>query len=167
MGYHNERKVKNRKQKEQNRQQFFYTLNNNFSKINNAIPEKYINKIICEDSKKLLQKLPDNCIDIIFTSPPYNFGLEYDANDDAYHWQNYFNKLFSILDECIKVLKFGGRIIVNIQPLFSDYIPSHHLISNYFMNKKLIWKSEILWEKIITTANIPLGAVGKARVIPI
>ena len=34
-----------------------------------------------------------------------------------------------------------------MQPLFSDYIPSHHVISNYFMKKRLIWKGEILWEK--------------------
>ena len=63
------------------------------------------------------------------------------------HWEKYFEKLFLIFDECIRVLKFGGRIIVNIQPLFSDYIPSHHIISGYFMRKKMIWKGEILWEK--------------------
>jgi len=34
-----------------------------------------------------------------------------------------------------------------VQPLFSDYIPSHHFISNFFIQKKLIWKGEILWEK--------------------
>jgi len=147
VGYNDERKVKNRKKKEQSRQQFFYAQNNNFSKINNALPEKYINQIICDDSKKFLQELPDNCIDIIFTSPPYNFGIEYSANADDHHWQNYFDKLFSIFDECVRVLKFGGRIVVNISPLFSDYIPTHHLVSNYFINKKLIWKSEILWEK--------------------
>ena len=52
-----------------------------------------------------------------------------------------------MFDECVRVLKFGGRIAVNVQPLFSDYIPSHHVISNYFMEKRLIWKGEILWEK--------------------
>ncbi len=31
--------------------------------------------------------------------------------------------------------------------LFSDYIPSHHLISNFFLQRKMIWKGEILWEK--------------------
>ena len=45
------------------------------------------------------------------------------------------------------MLKFGGRIIVNMQPLFSDYIPCHHIISGYFMQRRLIWKGEILWEK--------------------
>lgn len=145
--YNKERKVKNRAEKENKRNQYFYSKDNDFSKTNNEILNEYVNKIICADSKEYLKRLPDNCIDLIFTSPPYNFGLDYDNNDDDHHWENYFNTLFGIFDECIRVLKYGGRIIVNVQPLFSDYIPSHHMISNYFIGKKLIWKGEILWEK--------------------
>lgn len=147
VGYNKERKVKNRQQKVRNRQRFFYTEGNNFSSINSELPNKFVNKIICEDCKAVLAQLPENSIDLIFTSPPYNFGLEYSSNDDQQHWKKYFDELFVIFDECIRVLKFGGRIVVNIQPLFSDYIPSHHLISNHFMKRKLIWKGEILWEK--------------------
>jgi len=145
--YNKERKVKDRKQKEEKRGQYFYARNNTFSTKNNVLPVKYINKIICGDSETILKEIPDNSIDLIFTSPPYNFGLDYDSGQDDKFWKNYFDKLFRIFDECIRVLKYGGRIIINIQPLFSDYIPSHHIISNYFIEKKLIWKGEILWEK--------------------
>ncbi|NMD00107.1 MAG: site-specific DNA-methyltransferase, partial [Bacteroidales bacterium] len=107
----------------------------------------FVNKIICSDSLNILKKLPDNCIDLVFTSPPYNFGLDYNATNDAHHWEKYFKKLFEIFSECIRVLKYGGRIAVNVQPLFSDYIPSHHIISNFFIEQKMIWKGEILWEK--------------------
>ena len=62
-------------------------------------------------------------------------------------WQSYFDKLFAVFDECIRVLKYSGRIVVNVQPLFSDYIPSHHFISQHFLSRKMIWKGEILWEK--------------------
>lgn len=147
VGYNKERKVADRKQKEGKREVYFYATDHGYTEKNNELPHKFTNKIICGDSEAILSKLPDNCVDIIFTSPPYNFGLEYSSNDDASRWQSYFNKLFSIFDQCIRVLKFGGRIIINVQPLFSDYIPSHHIISNYFMQKKLIWKGEILWEK--------------------
>ena len=145
--YNKERKVKNRNQKEKKRGQFFYAQDNNFSKGSNEIDKQYENKIICDDSEKVLKNIPDNTIDLVFTSPPYNFGLDYNKNEDDHYWENYFSKLFKIFDQCIRVLKYGGRIIVNIQPLFSDYIPSHHMISNYFIKKKLIWKGEILWEK--------------------
>lgn len=147
VGYDRERKVRGRKEKEINRNQYYYAKNNSFSSENNEFPKEFENKIICGDSSEILKNIPNNSVDLIFTSPPYNFGLDYESNDDAHHWENYFNKLFSVFDECIRILKYGGRIIINIQPLFSDYIPSHHVISNYFMNKKLIWKGEILWEK--------------------
>ncbi len=145
--YNKERKVKNRNQKEEKRGQFYYAQDNNFSKESNEIDKQYENKIICADSEIVLKNIPDNSIDLVFTSPPYNFGLDYNKNEDDHYWENYFSKLFKIFDQCIRVLKYGGRIIVNIQPLFSDYIPSHHMISNYFIKKKLIWKGEILWEK--------------------
>lgn len=106
-----------------------------------------VNKIYCADSLTLLKTLPENCVDIVLTSPPYNFGINYNATNDANVWQNYFDRLFAIFKECIRVLKSGGRIIVNVQPMFSDYIPTHHFISKFFIDEGLIWKGEILWEK--------------------
>lgn len=142
-----ERKVRNRKSKERSRAQYYYAQDSIFSKVNNPLPLEMTNRIICGDSSEVLKTIPDNSIDLIFTSPPYNFGLEYDGQDDAHRWESYFSKLFTIFDECIRVLKFGGRIAINIQPLFSDYIPSHHIISNFFISRRMIWKGEILWEK--------------------
>jgi DNA modification methylase len=145
--YNKEKKVVNRKNKEKKRGQFYYTIGHNFSKKNNELPKEFENKILCGDSEEILKKLPDNCIDLVFTSPPYNFGLEYENHQDDQYWEKYFNKLFSIFKEVIRVLKWGGRAIINIQPLYSDYIPTHHIISNFFMNQKMIWKGEIIWEK--------------------
>jgi DNA modification methylase len=147
VGYNKERKVRNRKEKENKRAAYYYARENKFSEINVSLPNKFLNKIICEDAEILLKQLPDNCIDLVLTSPPYNFGLRYETHKDAVHWETYFKKLFSVFAECIRVTKFGGRIIVNVQPLFSDYIPIHHIVSNFFQEKKLIWKGEILWEK--------------------
>lgn len=142
-----ERKVRNRKSKEQNRDKYFYARGSNFSTVNNSLPPELTNQIIVGDSLEVLKRFPDNSVDLIFTSPPYNFGLEYNNQDDAHKWNKYFDKLFAIFDECIRVLKYGGRIAINVQPLFSDYIPTHHIISNFFMQRKMIWKGEILWEK--------------------
>jgi DNA modification methylase len=129
------------------RGKFYYARGHQFSKINNTLPKEFANKIIVGDSEEVLKKFPDNCIDLIFTSPPYNFGLQYENHKDGINWQEYFNKLFKIFEECIRVLKYGGRIVVNVQPLFSDYIPIHHIISNFFMENKMIWKGEIIWDK--------------------
>lgn len=147
LDYNKERKVKNREQKEQERGIYYYAQEHNFISKNNQVPENFENKIICGDSADVLKKLPDNSIDLVFTSPPYNFGLDYDNHKDGTKWDDYFNKLFEVFSECIRVLKYGGRIVVNVQPLFSDYIPIHHIISDFFMKNKLIWRGEIIWEK--------------------
>jgi len=147
VGYDKERKVRNREEKETIRGMYYYAKDSQFSKHNNKIPEEFINKIIVGDSEEVLKKLPDNSIDLIFTSPPYNFGLDYENHEDGVNWNEYFDKLFAIFQECIRVLKYGGRIVVDVQPLFSDYVPIHHIISNFFMENKLIWKGEILWDK--------------------
>ena len=147
VGFNKERKVEGRKRKETRRGKHYYANDHDFSKETNNLPNEFKNTIVQGDSELVLKNLPDNCIDLVFTSPPYNFGLNYSKSDDASDWAAYFEKLFSVFDECIRVLKFDGRLVVNVQPLYSDYIPSHHIISNHLMQRRMIWKGEILWEK--------------------
>ena len=145
--YNKERKVRDRRQKVKERGMYFYAVDNNFSKDNKDIPTDLLDKIVVGDSELLLKQLPENSIDLIFTSPPYNFGLDYSEHKDGINWKQYFGKLFRIFTECIRITKYGGRIAINVQPLYSDFIPIHHIISNFFMENKMIWRNEIIWEK--------------------
>ena len=121
------------------------------SVISSEPPEilPFINHIICADALHALACIPDESIDLIITSPPYNFGQAYaqDPHDDTYEWNCYFEQLLVVWHECERVLKSGGRIAVNIQPLFSDYVPTHHVISHQLASLGLLWKAEFLWEK--------------------
>ena len=110
---------------------------------------EFINHIICGDAQTTLSRIPDESIDLIITSPPYNFGHAYagDPHDDTHEWNAYFVDLLGVWRECDRVLKPGGRIAVNVQPLFSDYVPTHHIISRQLAALGLLWKAEFLWEK--------------------
>jgi site-specific DNA-methyltransferase (adenine-specific) len=109
----------------------------------------FVNRIICDDALKAMTRIPDQSLDLIITSPPYNFGHEYaqDSTNDTHEWTKYFEQLLTVWRQCERVLKPGGRMAVNIQPLFSDYIPSHHIISQQLASLGLLWKAEFLWEK--------------------
>ena len=144
--FNKDKRVKNKKENSKKRLAYEY-YKKEFSKTNNELNKKFINKIHSADSLDIIKKFPDNCIDIVLTSPPYNFGINYENTNDVNIWEDYFNKLFNIFRECVRVLKDSGRIIINVQPMFSDYIPTHHLISNFFLKEGLIWKGEIIWEK--------------------
>lgn len=142
--YNSERKVHNRKAKCEERTGGRKSVEEEQS---NPLPLDYQDEIICGDSLDVLRRLPDNCIDIMLTSPPYNFGLAYEESNDTDEWNSYFSQLFDILAETSRVLKHGGRMVINVQPLFSDYIPTHHIISRQLLDMGLLWKGEILWEK--------------------
>ena len=75
-------------------------------------------RIICGDSERVLKEFPPACVDIIVTSPPYNFGLDYgpDGHRDAVFWSDYFEKLNRIWTECVRVLKHGGLLFVQGRP---------------------------------------------------
>lgn len=111
------------------------------------VPSFEVNKIYCGDCLVTLKKMPNDFVDLIITSPPYNFGLEYESHNDTKNWRQYFEQLNEVWKECNRVLKPTGRICVNVQPLFSDYIPTHHIISKQLLDLGLLWKAEILWEK--------------------
>ena len=144
--FNKEKRVKNKKENSKKRLAYEY-YKKDFANTNNELDKKFINKIHRADSLELIKKFPDNCIDIVLTSPPYNFGINYENTNDVNIWEDYFEKLFNIFKECVRVLKDSGRMIINVQPMFSDYIPTHHLISNFFLKEGLIWKGEIIWEK--------------------
>jgi DNA modification methylase len=147
IGYADERKVSERKEKVAARGLFYYATDHEFSPLNNPVPKDVLDTVICGDSEEILKSLPDNCVDIIITSPPYNFGMQYQNTNDGVDWNAYIEKLFRVFSEGIRILTYGGRFIINIQPLFSDYIPLHHIVSSFLMEQKMIWKGEILWEK--------------------
>jgi len=111
--------------------------------------EPYLDRIICGDAAEILAEIPSESIDLVITSPPYNFGHAYaqDPHDDTHEWNEYFATLNRVWTECERVLVPGGRIAVNVQPLFSDYVPTHHIISNQLSALGLLWKAEFLWEK--------------------
>ena len=106
-----------------------------------------MNQIICADALTALKHIGNETVDIVLTSPPYNFNMKYDEHDDKSESSNYLTTLVTIFDECIRVLKSGGRLIINIQPNYKEYYPTHHAITAAMIDRGLIWRGEIVWLK--------------------
>jgi site-specific DNA-methyltransferase (adenine-specific) len=71
------------------------------------------NQIYNEDCITGMKKLPDNCIDLCVTSPPYNVGIEYDTHNDNMEWDAYYSWCREWLTEIYRVLKPDGRFCLN------------------------------------------------------
>jgi site-specific DNA-methyltransferase (adenine-specific) len=64
-----------------------------------------INKIYNGDILEMFGKTPDNFIDLIVTSPPYNVGIDYSDWDDKMSYDDFFEWVEKWLRECYRTLK--------------------------------------------------------------
>lgn len=92
----------------------------------NILPEKFSNKIINDDCINILRELPDKCIDLVLTDPPYGINMAQNAGlSDKYTTKNWDNARPSkeIFDEILRVSKnqiiFGGNYFIDMLPLAS------------------------------------------------
>jgi len=86
-GYTGERKVIGRSEKVRRRGGCFYAGDHQFTREENRLSGVPVDSIVCGDCEEVLSRLPDNCVDLVLTSPPYNFGLSYREGDDGQHWR--------------------------------------------------------------------------------
>ncbi len=66
------------------------------------LPEKCIDKILCGDNLKVMATFPDECIDLVVTSPPY---------DNLRDYHGYTLDVPSMVVELWRILKPGGVIV--------------------------------------------------------
>jgi DNA modification methylase len=119
--------------------------------------EKFINKIICGDSLKVLKTIPDESIDCVVTSPPYwalrdygvagQIGLESTIDE-------YLDKLILIFDEVKRILKPSGTCWVNFGDTYANKTKGGHRDKPQGNMYDRLTK-RATFPKLKTTLNIP------------
>jgi site-specific DNA-methyltransferase (adenine-specific) len=61
-----------------------------------------------------MKTLPEGCIDLVVTSPPYGVGIDYDVHEDDVEFTEYVEFAKAWLTETYRLLKDDGRIALNI-----------------------------------------------------
>lgn len=111
---------------------------------NNSFPQEIINTIICSSSVKMLE-IPDNSVDLMITSPPYNVAKEYDEDLSL---QEYLQLLKNVFSETFRVLVNGGRACINVANIGRrPYIPLSDYISQMMIDLGFNMRGEIIWNK--------------------
>ena len=72
-----------------------------------------LDKIYNSDCLEGMKEIPDDFVDLIVTSPPYNVGIDYDVYNDSLPWKDYYAWCETWLKECYRILKKDGRICIN------------------------------------------------------
>ena len=104
-------------------------------------------EILLGDSKEVLKKLPDNSVDLIFTSPPYA-----DQRKNTYGGispNKYVDWFLPISKELLRVLKPDGTFILNIKEKVVKGERSTYVLELILEMRKQgwLWTEEFIWHK--------------------
>jgi len=112
--------------------------------VENPIPSRFLDRIFCKTSEKM-EELPDNCVHLMVTSPPYNVGKEYDENLTLNEYRGFLRRVWM---EVKRVLVPGGRVCINNANLGrKPYIPLHAFIVEDMLDLGFLMRGEIIWNK--------------------
>lgn len=112
--------------------------------IETALPEQVIDQILCASSQDM-HHLPDQCVHLMVTSPPYNVGKDYDEDLTL---DEYLAFLSSVFKEVYRVLVPGGRACINIANLGrKPYLPLNAYIVKTMVDLNFLMRGEIIWNK--------------------
>lgn len=104
-------------------------------------------EVFLGDCKEVLKQIPDNSIDLIFTSPPYA-----DQRKNTYGGittDKYVEWFLPIAQELLRVLKPTGTFILNIKEKVVDGERSTYVMELILALRKQgwFWTEEFIWHK--------------------
>jgi site-specific DNA-methyltransferase (adenine-specific) len=107
-------------------------------------PGEWVDRVYCRSSTNMVG-IPDSSVSLAFTSPPYNVGKMYDNNLSL---QGYLDLIKDVGREVYRVLRPGGRYVINIANLGrKPYIPLHALFYQVHWELGFLAMGEIIWQK--------------------
>lgn len=92
----------------------------------------------------LLGSIPNDSVQLIVTSPPYNIGKEYEKKVDL---NEYIAEQTGVIDECYRVLAPGGSICYQVGNYVVDgsIVPLDILLFPVFVKHGLRLRNRIIW----------------------
>jgi len=112
--------------------------------LDHTLPSALRDRLLLKSSEDM-SELPDNSVQLMVTSPPYNAGKEYDLDLSL---DEYLALLERVLSETYRVLSTGGRACVNVANLGrKPYIPLHAYLIQVMLSLGYQMRGEIIWNK--------------------
>ena len=121
-------------------------LHKRFKKLNihPVFRKNYKTVIHPGDCLDLLKQIPDEAIQLIVTSPPYNIGKEY---ENKLKLDTYLKQQTQVIKECVRVLSTKGSLCWQVGNYVNDssIIPLDTALTPVFTSFNLKMRNRIIW----------------------
>ncbi|MDO8734611.1 MAG: site-specific DNA-methyltransferase [Elusimicrobiota bacterium] len=98
-----------------------------------------IDKVYLGDCIKIMKKLPEKSVDLVFADPPFNIGLKYDRYKDNLSYEEYYNWSKKWIAEAYRLLKDTGSIYLAIGDEFAAEINIILKQTGYYFRNWIVW----------------------------
>jgi len=120
------------------------TQENHVTYEENPLPSSAENKIFPKSSESMTE-LPDRCVHLMVTSPPYNVGKVYDEDLTLAEYRSLIKQ---VMTEVYRVLVPGGRVCFNVANLGRrPYLPLDAFITEDMLSVGFLMRGQIIWDK--------------------
>jgi site-specific DNA-methyltransferase (adenine-specific) len=101
--------------------------------------------IINQDCVEWMRSQPDDSVDVVVSSPPYNIGIAYNSYGDKLTAQDYLCWQKTVWTQACRILKPTGHLFLNIAPTRKDPLLPYRVADS------VPWtiQNSILWSKCI------------------
>ena len=103
------------------------------------IPEEYKNQVINKDVIEVLKELPDNCLDMVYSDPDYNVGINYAGKNYTKKWNEYIDWYIELIRESLRVLKPTGNLFTINYPKQNAYLWVKYLDEAAYNVSEYVW----------------------------
>lgn len=117
-----------------------------------------LDRIYNEDCLEGMCRIPNESVDCIITSPPYNVGLSYNEYDDNKEYSDYLNWMTEVFGVCYRVLSADGRMCINIGDGKNGAIPTHSDFIQICKGIGFNVMTIIIWNKNTTSRRTAWGS---------
>lgn len=105
-----------------------------------------LNSILNQDCLEYMQTLPDNCIDLVITSPPY--AEQRKATYGGIDANNYPSYMTTIGKEIYRILKPTGSFVLNIKEHVSKGVRDTYVLKTVLaLSEIFMWNDTYIWNK--------------------
>ncbi len=101
--------------------------------------EEYINKIFNKDVIEILREIPDNSIDMIYSDPDYNVGINYSGKKYTKKWDEYIDWYIELIRESMRILKPTGNLFTINYPKQNAFLWVKYLDTAAYNVNEYVW----------------------------